>query len=353
MSSGIRVSPGILALRVDADARIGLGHAMRCFALAEEWCARGGQAVFFSGAELPGPVRARLDGAGIAHMVLAGPDNGGRFAEAASRMHAHWLVVDGSFASPDYLDRLRAGRSRILLMDDAASGEYYPCDLLLNQNVQASVEAYADRTDAKVLAGPGFALIRADMRENIPPRIIPDLPRRILVLVGGADPGGHLEGLTEAAVKAFRQAGITESRIDAVVGPASAWRPSANIDPMITYHRDVKDMSGLISQAGLVVSSAGSTVWELSLHGAPMILGASVPIEEPVGASMAAKGAALYLGRLSECPVQQLVAEIIRLLHDSTVRRKLSATASTLVDGRGAERVNGAMLAFDVGNSVT
>ena len=219
--------------------------------------------------------------------------------------------------------------------------------------MQASVEAYADRTDAKVLAGPSFALIRADMRENIPSPIIPELPHRILVLAGGADPGGHLEALTGAAVKAFQQVGITDGRIDAVVGPASAWRPSAHSDPMITYHRDVEDMGGLISQAGLVVSSAGSTVWELSLHGAPMILGASVPVEEHVGAGMAAKGAALYLGRLSECRVQQVVAEIIRLLHDVALRRKLSATASTLVDGRGAERVTGAMLALDAGKGAT
>ena len=58
-------------------------------------------------------------------------------------------------------------------------------------------------------------------------------------------------------------------------------------------------------------------------------------------------------GRLSECPVQQVVAEIIRLLHDVALRRKLSATASTLVDGRGAERVTGAMLALDAGKGAT
>jgi UDP-2,4-diacetamido-2,4,6-trideoxy-beta-L-altropyranose hydrolase len=343
----------MLAIRADADARIGLGHAMRCFALAEAWCARGGQAVFFSGAELPGPVLARLDGAGIAHQVLADSDNGGRFAEAAAGISARWLVVDGSFATPEYLDRVQGVGLPNLVIDDAASDENYPCDLLLNQNVQATVEAYAGRTEAKVLAGPGFALIRADMRESIQPRTIPDRPRRILVLVGGADPGGHLEALAEAAVTALRQEGIDDGRVDAVIGPASAWRPPADTDPMITYHRDVKDMGVLIAGADLAISSAGSTVWELSLHGTPMILGASVPVEEPVGAGMAAKGAALYLGRLSECPAQQLVAEIVRLLQGSTARRKLSAAASALVDGRGAERVIGAMLGIEAGTGIS
>lgn len=343
----------MLAIRADADARTGLGHAMRCFALAEAWCAQGGEAVFFSAAALPDPVLARLDGAGIAHRVFAAPDDGREFAGAATGIGARWLVVDGSFATPGYLDRVGKAGVPVLLLDDEASAERYPCGLLLNQNVQASSGDYAGRTEAKVLAGPGFALIRADMRESVQPRALPDRPRCILVLVGGADPGGHLEALAEAAVTALRQEGIDDGRVDAVIGPASAWRPPADTDPMITYHRDVKDMGVLIAGADLAISSAGSTVWELSLHGTPMILGASVPVEEPVGAGMAAKGAGLYLGRLSECPAQQLVAEIVRLLQDSTARRKLSAAASALADGRGAERVIGAMLGIEAGTGIS
>lgn len=341
----------MLAIRADADARIGLGHAMRCFALAEAWCARGGDAVFFSGAALPDTVLARLDGAGIAHRVFASPDNGGEFATAAAGIGARWLVVDGAFASPHYLDIVRNAGRPILLLDDAASAERYPCDLLLNQNVQAEADAYAGRTEAKVLAGPRFALIRADMRENVRPRTITERPQRILVLVGGADPGGHLEALAQAAVEAFRQAGISDGHVDAVIGPASGWQPPADAGPVIAYHRGVKDMSSLIGKADLAISSAGSTVWELSLLGTPMLLGASVPVEEPVGAGMADKQAAVYLGRFSECPAEQLVAETARLLQDSAARRMLSATASALVDGRGAERVIGVMLGLRAGNA--
>mgnify|MGYP003671162306 CR=1 FL=1 len=340
----------MLAIRADADARIGLGHAMRCFALAEAWCARGGHAVFFSGTALPDPVLARLDGAGIAHRVFPAPDNGDEFAEAAAGIGARWLVVDGSFATPGYLDRVSKAGLPILLLDDAASAERYPCDLLLNQNVQASPDNYTGRTGARVLAGPGYALIRADMRQAVPPRTIPDRPQRILVLVGGADPGGHLEALAQAAAQALLKAGLGDGHVDAVIGPASGWQPPADAGPMIAYHRSVKDMSRLIAKADLAISSAGSTVWELSLQGTPMILGASVPVEEPVGAGMAAKGAALYLGRFADCPAEQLVAETVRVLQDSAVRRKLSTTASALVDGRGTDRVIGAMLGIGTGN---
>ncbi|MEO9902265.1 hypothetical protein [Nisaea sp.] len=342
----------MLAIRADADAGIGLGHAMRCFALAEAWCAQGGEAVFFSAAALPDPVLARLDGAGIAHRVFASPDDGREFADAATGIGARWLVVDGSFATPDYLERVRNAGLPVLLIDDEGSAERYPCDLLLNQNVQATSGDYAGRTEAKILAGPGFALIRADMRETLQLRTLPERPQRILVLVGGADPGGHLEALAEAAATALRQATIADGHVDAVIGPASAWRAPADTDPMITYHRGVKDMGTLIAKTDLTISSAGSTVWELSLFGTPMILGASVPVEEPVGAGMAARGAALYLGRFSDCPAEQLVAETVRVLQDSAVRRKLSAAASALVDGGGVERVIDAMLGIEAGTGI-
>lgn len=340
----------MLAIRADADARIGLGHAMRCFALAEAWCMQGGEAVFFSGAALPDPVLARLDGAGIEHRVLSAPDKGHDFAEAAAGTGARWLVIDGSFATPGYLDLVGKAGLPVLLLDDAASAKRYPCDLLLNQNVQASPDQYTGRTGARILAGPGYALIRADMRRAALPRTIPERPQRILVLVGGADPGGHLEALAQAAAQALLKAGFGDGHVDAVIGPASTWQPPADAGPMIAYHRGVKDMSAMIGKADLAISSAGSTVWELSLQGTPMILGASVPMEEPVGAGMAAKGAALYLGRFSDCPAEQLVAETVRVLQDSAVRRTLSNTAAALVDGRGTERVIGAMLAFETGN---
>lgn len=342
------MSPGLLAIRADANARIGLGHAMRCFALAEGWRARGGEVVFFSGGAVPDQVAARFERAGLGFRILDEPDDGAAFAAAAEESGAKWLVIDGPFADSHYVSAARRA-APVLLIDDAAAAESYPADLLLNQNVQAEAARYAGRTAAGILAGPRYALIRSDLRLDLAEREISETPKRILVLVGGADPNGHLATLAEAAAAALGQAGIAGGQVDAVIGPANPWRPEALISGSMVYRVGVRDLGALVAAADIALSSAGSTVWELSLHGTPMILGASVPVEEPVGAGMAAKGAALYLGRLQECPPERITAETIRLLQDAGERKKLSRAAAALVDGLGVERVLDAMLGTNGG----
>ncbi|WP_226893505.1 PseG/SpsG family protein [Nisaea sediminum] len=335
----------MLAIRADANARIGLGHAMRCFALAEGWRARGGEAMFLSGDALPDQLAVRLNQAGIEFRILEDPDDGRAFASAAQERGATWLVLDGPFADAGFASTAREA-APVLLIDDASDRDAYPVDLLLNQNVQASAASYEGRTAAKILAGPRYALIRSDLRQDLAEREISETPKRILALVGGADPNGHLAMLVDAAAAALAEAGVTGGQVDAVIGPANAWRPEALISGSVVYRVGVRDLGALIATADIVLSSAGSTVGELALHGTPMILGASVPVEEPVGTGMAAEGAAVYLGRLAECPPERIIADTVRLLQDVAERKKLSRAAAALVDGQGVDRVIDAMLGF-------
>jgi spore coat polysaccharide biosynthesis predicted glycosyltransferase SpsG len=53
-----------LVIRADANAQMGMGHLMRCLALAQGWKARGGQVTFITACESDGLERSYPDPAG-------------------------------------------------------------------------------------------------------------------------------------------------------------------------------------------------------------------------------------------------------------------------------------------------
>jgi len=164
----------VLLIRADADSRIGVGHVMRCLALAQAWQDSGGEAVFVA-TELPGGLEERLLHEGFQLIRIPAPVGGPEDAAAtlaAARNHsAVWIVVDGYAFTASFLDALREAGSRVLAIDDMANLERYPVDVLLNQNLSATPAAYDGRAGSSttLLLGPRFSLLRREFR-RIPPR---------------------------------------------------------------------------------------------------------------------------------------------------------------------------------------
>ena len=68
----VTLSTGTLVIRADASARIGAGHMMRCFALAQAWQLEGGHIVFLSHCESDA-LRQRITEAGMEFIPVAHP----------------------------------------------------------------------------------------------------------------------------------------------------------------------------------------------------------------------------------------------------------------------------------------
>ncbi len=127
--------PLSLVIRADASFAMGVGHAMRCLALAQAWQESGGDVAWFA-CEMPDALIARLRREGVALHVATDAVGDERDAielvRLADQTYADWVVVDGYRFAPDYLRRLRTSGQRMVMIDEMAHLECYPVDFLLN-----------------------------------------------------------------------------------------------------------------------------------------------------------------------------------------------------------------------------
>lgn len=272
-----------LILRADASLAIGVGHVMRCLALAQAWRAQvGGKAVFCC-TKLPPKIARRLI---KEHMELrfidavAGSETDARATVANARAEdAEWVVVDGYAFTPAYFETLHASGLRVLALDDMARLESYPVDVLLNQNMGAAVSNYAGRTGAEtvLLLGPRYSLLRREFRRVQPRDRSYDSKnlRHILITLGGADE----ENFTAAILNNLKR--TVHGQVDVIILAGAA---NPHIEKLCALAEsapfacdvcvDARDVASLMNWADVAITAGGSTVWELAALRVPALIGA-------------------------------------------------------------------------------
>ncbi|MDF1793943.1 MAG: hypothetical protein P1U88_18670 [Thalassobaculaceae bacterium] len=330
-----------LVIRADADGRIGMGHVMRCLAIAQSWIAFGGQ-VRLACTAVPPAIAERYHDAG-AEVVLHD-----RWPPEDLVDDAAAIVVDGMQIPDTDLAAIAASGIPLATIDDMGHRDRYPGALVVNQNLHASVGLYAGKAKARLCLGPFWGLLRHEFRRDLAaPRPMPDIAGHLLVLMGGADPMGYSALALEAAARAAETLS-GDPEVILVVGAANPAidaleRRAAGLPVRIDLRHDVRDMAALLSTADLAVSAAGSTVLEMATLGVPMIIGAQNESEIGPAAALARRAAAIDVGPLESVELTLLTDTISALAVDADRRRGLAANARSLVDGLGADRVAAAI----------
>lgn len=334
-----------LVIRADATPALGAGHFMRCLALAEGCVARGGDATFVTrrGSEA---LLARAKAAGVGVDVLPAEGSVEEEMEAlraavarpAVRGRARWTVLDGYGYGPGYQRAVRALGTRTLMLDDTAHQPAYEADVLLNQNLDATEREYRVEPGTVLLLGTRFALLRREFLPwGVAERPVRRLAERILVTLGGADPGNQTLGVLEGIARA----GIALEEVRVVVGPANphrasleAWTSSSALP--ITLLGGPR-MAEQMAWADLAISASGSASWELAFMGVPSILVTAAENQAAIARGLEALGVARSIG--AETHPDAIAAALAELAADREARRTAGARGRELVDGRGVERV--------------
>lgn len=341
--------PPPLLLRADADSSQGTGHVMRCLALAQEWQAHGGRAIFISRCH-SAALRARVEASGAAWVALKENDSVEADLQITlarlSERQGTLLVLDGYHFDARQQQAMKIPRHPLLVIDDNAHLPTYHADILLNQNLGAGQLDYHCAPDTVLLLGPSYALLRPEFqswRRRL--RCNRTVGRRVLVTMGGSDPNNFTLRVIDALAR-LDTPGI-EARV--VLGSANRHvaiveRAVAACPAHIELLHGVNDMAALMGWADFAVSAAGSTCWELVCLGLPAVVVSLAENQRRIADELDAAGVAQNLGWHESVTAARLAAALENLVYASFRRFSMSEKSRWLVDGRGTERVVQALI---------
>jgi spore coat polysaccharide biosynthesis predicted glycosyltransferase SpsG len=321
-----------------AGRRVGLGHFVRCLALAEELATRAVPVEFVGDfGDLTWPadqLRARQ----ILHAPLGRFDASALAARARERQAAA-VVVDDYAPDEKFFAALADEPFAVLALDDEAV-RALPVDVLVNQNFGAEALAYRARPDTVRLLGAPFALLRRSLiavRERGANREHPPTATRVLIAMGGADP----LGLAAVAVAALARTGLPLT-VELLGLPAPALDLPERIKLVAQPPQD--DVAAALLRANFAVAAAGSVAWELACLGVPTALVQTFANQGIVYENLIAARATLGLGQADGAESVAWADALAAPLASTEIRRRLGRAAAALIDGRGAARVADALL---------
>lgn len=330
-----------LLIRADARASSGMGHLMRCLALAQAWQDTGGNVHFIIDESNSGLCdRIRAQGFEVEHPPTnATPVQDASFVKSrAVENNVSWIVVDGYQFDTAYLQSVKESDARLLIIDDLC--QFGPCgaDVILNQNPQVCASAYGSQSEGtKFLLGSRYALLRREfVAERSSARAFRQPGKNVLIMMGGSDQHNVAERVLKALVDIKPEFSITVvlGANNGHAGVLAKACPGCNLRVV----RDPDNMAELMSWADLAISAAGTTAWEMCCLGLPAILIDVAENQIPVGCFLNDAGAAIYLGNYARITPEQLTDAVMQLSGSASRREHMYQIGRALVDGEGAWR---------------
>jgi len=319
----------------EASREVGIGHFMRCFALAEEAVKRKVKSHFIL-TQTSSQLLDRLDSIGVTYEV-AGADPLAACIEVPKR-EITWWIVD-SYQLPYTLYTALKNFGNVMVIDDLCHHDSYPCDIILNSSASAWGLGYKSKAPhARLLLGSSYSLVRAEFRSFSSRVRTAGFTKLIAILMGGSDTKGITRPLLEALHRSLTGyefliiLGAAVAEKDEIIALASTLSgASVQIQP--------PNLAELLSSTVLVITAAGGSIGELCALGVMAV--ALVVVDNQVGALSACPFPCFDCRKGPPPNLGPLISEILKC---PSRNAKIVAKAREVVDGKGCERVMDEML---------
>ncbi len=333
----------ILGIRADGSCKIGMGHIMRCLALAHALRSKGAE-VFFICRNYDVSVQKKIRSERFSCYTIQCPSGQQQDWNASLKVlrsrRANALLVDHYELGQWYHRAVKRNGYKLFVIVDQPLLKKYWADVVLNQNVESDPRDYRVLPGTKIICGPRYALLRKEF-------LLCRLTRRcysgnnrfkVLVTLGGADPRNQTLKVLKAIVR------IPQVSYGTVV-LGMAFKHRTSVIEFCRDHPRIKSvevpisMARLMAQADFAVSGAGSTCYELAYMGLPYLTLVLAQNQKHIASGLARLGVSANLGNYSHVSITRIRSVVEQLLRQRKKMTAMSRRGRKLVDGKGCERV--------------
>ncbi len=342
------------AFRVDSSPKIGMGHLMRCLALASGLKKRGFECYFIC-RDFVGNGAHHIVSNGFELVLLSNDEVALNTSwlgvsverdiedtiQVISNKPADWLIVDHYNIDQQWEGALRSEFSglRIMVIDDLVDKKH-DCDILLDQTYVRKRQDYAKLVpkQAEFCLGTDYALLRSEfseLRKNIVAKRKPanDICH-VLVTLGAGDSRQALRVIGEvfknlAGKYIFSATVITGDTPEEFLTDYNL--PSHDIKCLKFSNKMASEMS----KADFVIGAGGGTSWERCCLGLPTVVLTMADNQIEIAKILHEKKAGISV----HTNVAEITAAAELLFEDQELRAQMQKNAASLCNGNGVARM--------------
>lgn len=348
----------MLYIRADGNTQIGMGHVMRCLSIAETAAELGAEykPVFLVADEgCCDLIKDRGFRVIVLHTDYKKMMNELSQLSQLLDKDKDILLVDSYQADTAYFEAVLELAFTVCLED---MGVPYPVDLLINYNLYAPKLRENYQLNGKplnTLLGAEYMPLRSVFQKDIA-YSVKDKVTDVMITTGGSDPYFAAGTFTDAFLKEKYEhcGGNDKNQITwhIVSGPFNAFagklKETYKEHDNVVIHEGLKDLKVLMKQCDVVLTATGSTVYEVSALGVPMIAFYFAENQRQGAQELAELTDIVNAGCFCDdrdAVIGRTVEALKKCVRDKNYRMLLHEQERQLIDGKGAERIVSAIFA--------
>jgi UDP-2,4-diacetamido-2,4,6-trideoxy-beta-L-altropyranose hydrolase len=347
----------VVYIRCDGGTDIGMGHVVRCLALAQ--MLREFFDIRFIVQETDNTVYQWIEQHGFSYHIIERCNDESNCASllidalALSAKKGSIVVLDGYNLQTLHQQRLKEEGYRVVAIDDLHAW-HHTAEAIINHAPGLDDSVYKTETSTRRLLGARYALLRpALLLAATQARTIKPI-KHFLISMGAADTKNFTQFFAEIIRSQFPNAHI--HLLVSTINP--------NLDKLQTFAKDKADkvslhlnlsteeITELLLHTDVVICPASTISMEACATGCTLITGYTAHNQQGILAGLTKANACFSLGNFADLESREVGSQMSRWLCDDFLREKQMQNQRQLIDGRSGSRIALAFLEIEKSISV-